>query len=55
MHDQMPDKQEATTFGDVLTVSDTSLAGIRLQSLTTAQMNAIASPVNGDMIYNSTA
>ena len=55
MHDQLPDKQEATTFWDVLTVSDTSVAGIRLQSLTTAQMNAIASPVNGDMIYNSTA
>jgi hypothetical protein len=55
MHDQMVDKQEATTFGDVVTVSDTSVAGVRLQSLTTTQMNAIASPVNGDIIYNSTA
>jgi hypothetical protein len=55
MHDQLPDKQEDTTFSGVVTVSDTSIAWIRLQSLTTAQMNAIASPVNGDVIYNTTA
>lgn len=55
MHDQMVDKQEATTFADTVTVSDTTVAWVRLQSLTTTQMNAIASPANGDLIYNSTA
>lgn len=54
MHDQMVDKNEATTFKETVTVSNTAVAGFKAQNLTTAQRDAIASPANGDIIYNTT-
>lgn len=61
MHDQLPMKTKSNTYtaGTVQTYPDidfngTTTGGLKVKSLTTVQRDAIASPANGHMIYNST-
>lgn len=52
MHDQFIDKNEATTMKNTLSFSNTSVSGLRVQSLTTAQRTALT-PTNGEIVYDS--
>lgn len=61
MHDQIVDKTGSNTFatGTIQTFPDiaftgTTTGGIRVKNLTTAQRDAIASPLAGQIIYNTT-
>lgn len=61
MHDQIVDKTGSNTFatGTIQTFPDidftgTTTWGIRVKNLTTAQRDAIASPLAGQIIYNTT-
>lgn len=60
MHDQLADKNEDTAFWGTVSAPDisftgTTTGGLKVKSLTTTQRDALSSPWNGTIIYNSTA
>lgn len=59
MHDQLPMKTKSNTYSGTQTFIDIDFTGtttpwMKAKSLTTAQRDAIATPANGHLIYNST-
>ncbi len=59
MHDQLPDKQQPTTFTQNIVATDITFTGtttgwLKVKSLTTAQRTWLAAPADGMIVYDST-